>query len=880
MNYNNLQTLVGNYINNTEFRIPIAKLESSEITTLIKNFFLENELYISNPVLEYLEEDKKIKIKGKIIAPFVEHNLLPVVCILAVVEDLVNLEIILEEFPPQWQVTSFIPEIKGTLFDNILSQDFNFSFTSEEPSILTIGMDTNNSYYANFNPIQIEIINLNGRLHLTKLENEFGNLDGDILGEYVIDGMFDNSEKLKLDIKFFTVSNDEEKGNLLDIVLPQGLVPKIIDKALIPILKKFSIDFSLYNSVLMICSLNNVDIPEIQNFKNNSNLKIQKGVTFFSFLSVEGGLLKYLNPIFSSLNPVKLGIHYDENVENSKIYASLISQPPSKASLSFTNTMLFFSPIDEIMGIGGIMTVNIADHPLTLNYEGELSPIGEQEIKFSLPENQKKWDKPLGINSLALEDIGVTLKLGLDGFSLMVQGAISIGREPNEVKMLAALQLINGTLPNALYGKLDGKEYAPDGIPLDVLLNTFSIMQLPFPLLKLVAIKYFEFYVGTDPNGIEVEGIRYKGIFLSADVSIFDLKTNLKISFNDQGLKANGSIASSIQLNNFLKISDSTGTRGPEIGIDTALVSKPNQPAKYFWLSSRVELFDSVSDTVFIYVIDKGFSFTQVVKIRSGLEVNLDCTLDKNKNLFRGKSNFNIEFSGIEVSLHDIKMNVGSISCEVDMFLNFNTSAFQLDATLSFSISGFNYLEVPVYSEIPINSFNDISEKVLEAIKEKSEKTLEKVVKNPFYFLNMWWNKLLTFAEEMGSKLKELFPNISIDRDLNNFAQIFKQININTSEFFKHMKIAYNIDDVALAKSLKSANFSINEITNGLKGGLGITDENQIGEILNNTGFPISVIKSVLPDFKISVNSVDKCIVHPNECISNVDPGSWLPRHL
>ncbi|AXN37235.1 hypothetical protein [Peribacillus butanolivorans] len=778
----------------------------------------------------------------------------------------------LNELPSGWEVVSFLPEIKGTVFDTLSSENITIILNSQIPNKVDFNIDTNKNYDIAIDPIKIRVLSLKAQLHVIKEENTERKLDGEISGKYELSGIFEKNKQWNGDMKLILINKETEHGHLLGMIFPQDFSPKVIERGLSPLFKLFNINIKLQDSGLIISSLDNMTLSNEQKFLPSLPLDLKKGATFFSTASLEGSIFKYLEPVFGSLSPVNLAIHFDKNVESSTLVAALATQPSAKGAMSFANIRLLFSPVDESMAIAGTITINIQDHLLQLECAAKLSPDGEQVISFRLPENQRKWENPLGINGVTLEDIAVTLTLAPAEFSFMVQGAISIGEGSSQIRLLAALQLTNGVLPTALYGKLDGKEYAPEGIPLDVLVKAFSIVQIQFPLLRQVLVKYFEFYIGTDPSGIEIEGKRYKGVFLSSDISFFGIGTKFAISFNDQGLKANGSIASPIQIGSILKISDSTGEKGPEVQIDTTNVSDSNQQQDYFYLSSKVTLFNSISDSNLIYIQNNGFSFEKILTIGDISNVRMNCTL-QDTTQFTGIADFNFNFPGIQASWNNITLKIGSVSVSTKVTINASPNSFSLVINFSFSFMGHNFIDEIITLDVVISDLNEIKDKVLDYVITKGVETIREIASDPLKFLDKWKVEALEFAEDVGDKLKELFPDKSID----DMAKFFKEANIGASDAFKHLKIPYGINDEALTKSLKDANFSLDDVKKGLEDVAKITNPTAVGNILIGAGFPEADIKILIPDWHIpTTEEVSECIRDPLKCARENLP--HLPR--
>lgn len=302
---------------------------------------------------------------------------------------------------------------------------------------------------------------------------------------------------------------------------------------------------------------------------------IRPGITFFSTLLLQGKLFGSLRWLFPDGIEFDLGAWLDtKNLLNSEIFARLPATE-GRGALQFTGLEVALKPgkLEFEIKAGAVFTIQ--SQSLTLQGYGMLSakPPGA-----SLAISVTNWHEPFGIRGLSILAFGLSIELTEVGVSLGLLGSFQVGGSTRAFKFLLGGKIADFTAPTAL-------AFALESVSGHILMVTDIIAQFTaldlskVPLLNGLGFAKLNFYVVVDPSGwLAPDGHHYPfGIGVDADVLFYEweLKLLVQVDYN-KGILADGNLSQPIELLGLLKISDTSGSKGPWAKIDTsALLAVP-----------------------------------------------------------------------------------------------------------------------------------------------------------------------------------------------------------------------------------------------------------------------------------------------------------------
>jgi hypothetical protein len=300
---------------------------------------------------------------------------------------------------------------------------------------------------------------------------------------------------------------------------------------------------------------------------------IKPGITFFAALELSGNVFGQLKQLFSSSIEFDLSAYINPaNFAESEIVASLPGDD-GKGAISFTGVSIAITPGKGEFSLTAGAIVAFEGERLTLEGAGILRvtpPVVTFVIRIT------NWKKPFGIEGLTVLAFGLSISAGSSGVTIGLLGYFLIGQDASDqFKFKVGGGFVDFEAPSALVFGLESGSGRPLKVT-DLILQFTSIDLSSMPLLNALAFVTLSFYVVADPNGWLAPDKHFYafGIGIDADLLFYswELKLFMEVNYN-RGVLADGSINEPIKIADLLKISDTSGDKGPSMHIDTTPLS-------------------------------------------------------------------------------------------------------------------------------------------------------------------------------------------------------------------------------------------------------------------------------------------------------------------
>ncbi|USL39602.1 hypothetical protein [Priestia megaterium] len=841
MDYNELKSIIQQYTNGSDISIPVATLETPDIATTLKLFLEGEQIPFQNCTIQYIDQEQKIRIQGQVTKSLFSDQPLRVSFDLFFVNNELETQFTLTEFPTQWNLASAFPELDGTVFEKIELPNPQLSFSSQDLSHAHIYLSSPKACEIAIHPITVIISNLKTNIDVD-YSNSPRSISADISGGFDLKGIGGEAHWVGK-ILFDTVSNGNETGYTLGIYFPQSWVPSTIDSMLNQLLKIFKIDVDFENCGVILSTLDNILTPShllestnvTTNQKHNVPTELEKGTTFFSTVYIKWEFFDVIEPLFGRIGAFGLSAHLDSDLQNSGIVATLLHPPHPKGNLTFSDIKVLFSPKQRYVELEGNVTLKIGEYSLDLQCSGSLTGFGGYSLNLSLPEKQKQWKNPFGVNGVTIEDINIGVNFNPPSFNMKFGGKIKLGKDKSkdQVTLTTIFQLSNGNVPTALFAQLETNQGQEKGIPLNKLITAFTKIELNWvPLLDKITIKNFLLCIatGSGPFINEFDKKTYTGLVVNSEISFFGLETKavLQIDYNS-GVLAQAELGSPIEIQDFFRISDASGKKGPIVIIDTTGTNGTLEQKKYFYLSASVFLFGIEKETEVLFT-DNGFSVHFYDDIGKIIQSDLTCTLNGKKDHLEAGGTLHFDLSNIKIEWESISIKL-DVSVDARVKIDVSFDSFLLDISADFSIFGMKF-DFSFTINKAIKKLEDIPLLLVSDIQKKGWEYLKKKFSDPGEFLKMITAGIITAVSEAGELLKEVFKDISVE----NAAKALQHAGFEAQKAIEQLQNSFGPAREQLAGLLKNANYLASDVAKGLSK-IGLNDD-EILDQLKNAVFP------------------------------------------
>lgn len=311
------------------------------------------------------------------------------------------------------------------------------------------------------------------------------------------------------------------------------------------------------------------------------------------------------------------------------------------------------------------------------------------------------WADPFGIPNLTIDDFAVTFKLVAEPEEVAVDlgGKFTLGTtqpKPVVVTVAAGIALdADLPAPDGLVFEISGTSPGTEVSLSNVIDDVASVFGKSFPqgtLLDDVQIEEIEIAVVQSP--FTFAGTTYNPfISFVGDITLFGFNIDAMLTFNTKAsppyLQAcgtfnqnGGPVVVSVGGVTLLKMSDTTGTKGPAMCIDTLALSttsnfcggacnavSPGGSGYFLVLDAQTSILGLVSTSVFAKVATTSFDFDVKLNLFGVLGAELQCVFDPEQGDFFGAAEFSIgDQSGDTVSFpNSIDLQIGPFSVNIPL---------------------------------------------------------------------------------------------------------------------------------------------------------------------------------------------------------------------
>lgn len=426
------------------------------------------------------------------------------------------------------------------------------------------------------------------------------------------------------------------------------------------------------------------DLGAFDNLKTSGNLfflpdKIETGLTFLAGMEMEGDA-SVLGTLFTGKPTLEFTAYKGD--ADLDLKASLVDV--TLGTFTFKSVDLEWKSTGESGEIDLSLVTSINDSAANMN---DLGVCGTGSLQYGTQDSAiftlqvgacgdgtKGWSNPFGIPDLEIDDFEVAFKLVAEPESVAVDlgGKITLGtEEPHPVDITVAAGIaLDGDLPapDALVFVLAPANAGATVSLSDVIDDVASVFGAHFPqgtLLDQIQIQEIELAVAQSP--FPFDGTTYQPfISIVGDITVFGYTLDAMLTFNTKAdppyLQACGTFnqnggpvvvsAGGVQL---LKISDTTGTKGPAACLDTlALTStssfcgstctavSPGGSGYFLVLDAQTTILGLVSTSVFAKVATTSFAFDVGFNLFGVIGADLQCVFDPSAGHFFAAADFGI----------------------------------------------------------------------------------------------------------------------------------------------------------------------------------------------------------------------------------------------
>ncbi|MEM9556481.1 MAG: hypothetical protein AAGC60_19645 [Acidobacteriota bacterium] len=481
----------------------------------------------------------------------------------------------------------------------------------------------------------------------------------------------------------------------------------------------------------------------------NFPASIDPGLTLFGSLALEGkivGPLTHILPAGTTLD--LLGTTTLEDKPTVELKASLTETTPS-GFLQFKSISLDFK---ETGGTSGSITATISGMIVDKSYGIDITVNADATLAYSdtgisgTLGIDGSWPHPLGIQSLTINDFGVSVGFSDGVVNLAVGGSFTVG-QTNPVTMEIDVSIADLELPDGIVAELSSADKGKS-VTLGELIDDFipGLDAASFPLLQDISFQKLMLAVVADQFTVGGKTF-FPGIGAAGDVDFFgfDLDFSFTLDTQSDAVKAFGSISDNggpivldvagIQL---LNVSDSTGTKGPCGCIDTSgsdfcktdgcKTTESIPSGAYFLLDGDVE-FLGLNDSLFataskdVFEFDMNFDFL-------GLTESVSADWDLTKPTFDGSFGLNDKKLPDDIVLGPLKLGSVTIIPEitipvpkVDLSIDVGTDPSpHFDGSISFSFADIDFdISIDIDLATAEEAFKDFGTFLLNWLKNEAK---------------------------------------------------------------------------------------------------------------------------------------------------------------
>lgn len=454
------------------------------------------------------------------------------------------------------------------------------------------------------------------------------------------------------------------------------------------------------------------DLSAFDNLKGSGKLfflpdKIQSGLTFLAGMQLAGDAA-----VLGTLFTGKPTLEFTAFKGGSELDLSAALQDVTIGTFTFQSVELDWKSSGADSGEIDLKFVTVINdaaanmNDLGVCGTGSLQYGSQDSASFTLEVGQcgagtNGWADPFGIPNLTIDDFAVTFKLVAEPEEVAVDlgGQFTLGTsQPKPVVVTVAAGIaLDGDLPapDGLVFEISGTSPGTQVSLANVIDDVASVFGSSFPqgtLLDDVQIEEIEIAVVQSP--FTFAGTTYNPfISFVGDVTLFGFTLDAMLTFNTKAsppyLQAcgtfnqnGGPVVVSVAGVTLLKLSDTTGTKGPAMCIDTlALTSSsnfcggacnavsPGGSGYFLVLDAQTSILGLITTSVFAKVATTSFDFDVKLNLFGVLGAELQCVFDPAQGDFFGAAEFSIgDKPGDTVSFPDsIDLQIGPFSVNIPL---------------------------------------------------------------------------------------------------------------------------------------------------------------------------------------------------------------------
>jgi hypothetical protein len=371
--------------------------------------------------------------------------------------------------------------------------------------------------------------------------------------------------------------------------------------------------------------------------------QIGPGLTFIGSITLTGAL-QAIETILPSGSTLELLANLPLNSESGGTVMASLTEPTTHQSFQFKSLSLTWASQNPESGTITITTeaqANFNNNLLDIAGSGTFTYGSDPTLGLSLTvTGQGDWTHPFDIQNLTIKSFSIGLTLSEEGVGVDFQGKIEVGTgEPNPVLLTVGGGVEDFELPDYIEASLSAEN--PNAqVTLPNLVQDFipTINLDNVPLLKNIAFEDLAFMAVAAP--VEIDGQSYlPGIGVTGDISFFgydldfgfSLVTSPSVAVKAMGVvstKGGGPIVISALGTQILKISDTTGTKGPSACIDTSgsnfCAAVGALPGAYFYINAAIDLL-GLTASLLVQATGDSFEFQATLGASNVFTSTLSC---------------------------------------------------------------------------------------------------------------------------------------------------------------------------------------------------------------------------------------------------------------
>ena len=416
-----------------------------------------------------------------------------------------------------------------------------------------------------------------------------------------------------------------------------------------------------------------IEVTDLSAFKS-LNLpylpeSIEPGLTFLADLELSGGTLAPIASFLPSGTNLSLVAHLPPggSTSGASVVATL-TEPATNNAFNFQDFSLAWTSTDATSGTVAVSITAVFNASSTdvLNLTGNgtftYGAVPSLAVDATIS-GTGGWTHPFGIDNLTILEVSIGFTISEGGFNVGVDGTIEIGTgQSDPVSLEVATGIVDFSAPSFIKAELKSED-KDKAVTLPQLVTDFipSLDLSSFPLLNQISFRELMFLAVAVP--MELDGKSYSpGVGASGDISFFGYDLDFAFSLTTKpsvAVQAKGTISQGggpIVINiggvQILKLSDSTGTKGPSACIDTkgaGFCGSGSVTNAYFTIDAALELLGLVNSSIKAQASSKSFEFDVSVGVASIFSQQMHCEFIPDKGDFA--ASLNTDFSPPDITL-------------------------------------------------------------------------------------------------------------------------------------------------------------------------------------------------------------------------------------